>query len=188
MGPMYHSHVIHARDTACHRTADRTGRTVRLRGAPQRLRWGRGREVEGSFGEFTGHYTGGHRMPVITVDRISYRTGSVFETLYLGKRALRGPGDRPETAECPRCASPETERLAESPVPGVWTVTLCRRCRCSWRSPNRCPTGHQTTAPDSTHDVSGERGQPHPGCLVIQLISSGHSADEAEDWAASCAG
>lgn len=27
-----------------------------------------------------------------------------------------------------------------------------------------------------------------PGCLVVQLISSGHSADEAEDWAASCTG
>jgi UbiD family decarboxylase len=45
----------------------------------------RAREVEGPFGEFTGHYTGGRRMPVITIDRISYRTAPVYETLYLGK-------------------------------------------------------------------------------------------------------
>ncbi|WP_031465855.1 non-oxidative hydroxyarylic acid decarboxylases subunit C [Sciscionella sediminilitoris] len=45
---------------------------------------GREREIEGPFGEFTGHYSGGRRMPVIRVDRISYRTDPVFETLYLG--------------------------------------------------------------------------------------------------------
>jgi vanillate/4-hydroxybenzoate decarboxylase subunit C len=45
----------------------------------------RTREIEGPFGEFTGHYTGGRRMPVITVDRICYRTGPVYETLHLGR-------------------------------------------------------------------------------------------------------
>lgn len=45
----------------------------------------RAREIEGPFGEFTGHYTGGRKMPVITVDRISYRTDPVYETLYLGR-------------------------------------------------------------------------------------------------------
>jgi vanillate/4-hydroxybenzoate decarboxylase subunit D len=35
---------------------------------------------------------------------------------------------------CPRCDYPETERLAESPVPGVWEVRGCPRCRYSWRS------------------------------------------------------
>lgn len=45
---------------------------------------GREREIEGPFGEFTGHYSGGRRMPVIRIDRISYRTNPVFETLYLG--------------------------------------------------------------------------------------------------------
>ncbi|MFS4092124.1 non-oxidative hydroxyarylic acid decarboxylases subunit C [Streptomyces sp. AF1A] len=45
---------------------------------------GRTREVEGPFGEFTGHYSGGRSMPVIRVDRISYRTDPVFEHLYLG--------------------------------------------------------------------------------------------------------
>jgi vanillate/4-hydroxybenzoate decarboxylase subunit D len=44
-----------------------------------------------------------------------------------------------EPAECPRCASPETERLAESPVPGVWTVRICRRCLYSWRSTEPLP-------------------------------------------------
>ncbi|WP_405806419.1 non-oxidative hydroxyarylic acid decarboxylases subunit C [Streptomyces sp. NBC_01187] len=42
------------------------------------------REIEGPFGEFTGHYSGGRRMPVIRVDRISYRTDPLFEHLYLG--------------------------------------------------------------------------------------------------------
>ncbi|MBZ4317851.1 non-oxidative hydroxyarylic acid decarboxylases subunit C [Streptomyces huiliensis] len=42
------------------------------------------REIEGPFGEFTGHYSGGRRMPVIRIDRISYRTDPLFEHLYLG--------------------------------------------------------------------------------------------------------
>jgi len=45
---------------------------------------GRKREIEGPFGEFTGHYSGGRRMTVIRVDRISYRTDPIFEHLYLG--------------------------------------------------------------------------------------------------------
>ncbi|MGW2034005.1 non-oxidative hydroxyarylic acid decarboxylases subunit C [Streptomyces sp. NPDC001811] len=45
---------------------------------------GRTREIEGPFGEFTGHYSGGRSMPVIRIDRISYRTDPVFEHLYLG--------------------------------------------------------------------------------------------------------
>ncbi|MGV9404200.1 non-oxidative hydroxyarylic acid decarboxylases subunit C [Streptomyces sp. NPDC003667] len=44
----------------------------------------RKRQIEGPFGEFTGHYSGGRRMPVIRVDRVSYRTIPVFESLYLG--------------------------------------------------------------------------------------------------------
>ena len=42
------------------------------------------RQIEGPFGEFTGHYSGGRRMPVIRIDRVSYRTAPVFESLYLG--------------------------------------------------------------------------------------------------------
>ncbi|MBF6332229.1 non-oxidative hydroxyarylic acid decarboxylases subunit C [Nocardia transvalensis] len=45
---------------------------------------GRAREIEGPFGEFTGHYSGGRSMPVIRVDKISYRTDPIFEHLYLG--------------------------------------------------------------------------------------------------------
>ncbi|OIK02854.1 phenolic acid decarboxylase [Streptomyces sp. MUSC 14] len=44
----------------------------------------RKRQIEGPFGEFTGHYSGGRRMPVIRVDRVSYRTNPIFESLYLG--------------------------------------------------------------------------------------------------------
>lgn len=46
---------------------------------------GRKREIEGPFGEFTGHYSGGRNMPVVRIDRISFRTGPIFESLYLGK-------------------------------------------------------------------------------------------------------
>ncbi|MEV7323087.1 non-oxidative hydroxyarylic acid decarboxylases subunit C [Streptomyces sp. NPDC093970] len=46
---------------------------------------GRRREIEGPFGEFTGHYSGGRSLPVVRVDRISHRTHPVFEHLYLGK-------------------------------------------------------------------------------------------------------
>src|SRR6201991_3161607 len=45
---------------------------------------GRKREIEGPFGEFTGHYSGGRNMTVIRIDKISYRTNPVFELLYLG--------------------------------------------------------------------------------------------------------
>jgi vanillate/4-hydroxybenzoate decarboxylase subunit C len=45
---------------------------------------GRKREIEGPFGEFTGHYSGGRNMTVIRIEKISYRTDPVFEHLYLG--------------------------------------------------------------------------------------------------------
>jgi 4-hydroxybenzoate decarboxylase len=45
---------------------------------------GRRREIEGPFGEFTGHYSGGRNMTVIRIDKISYRSNLVFEHLYLG--------------------------------------------------------------------------------------------------------
>lgn len=35
---------------------------------------------------------------------------------------------------CPRCDHPDVAKLADSPVPGVWTVHQCARCRYSWRS------------------------------------------------------
>lgn len=45
---------------------------------------GRKREIEGPFGEFTGHYSGGRNMTVLRIDKVSYRTDPVFESLYLG--------------------------------------------------------------------------------------------------------
>ncbi|MEU0467713.1 non-oxidative hydroxyarylic acid decarboxylases subunit C [Amycolatopsis sp. NPDC006131] len=45
---------------------------------------GRKREIEGPFGEFTGHYSGGRNMTVVRIDRIHHRTNPVFESLYLG--------------------------------------------------------------------------------------------------------
>lgn len=45
---------------------------------------GRRREIEGPFGEFTGHYSGGRKMPVLRIEKISYRDDPIFEVLYLG--------------------------------------------------------------------------------------------------------
>ncbi|QMV17074.1 non-oxidative hydroxyarylic acid decarboxylases subunit C [Vibrio spartinae] len=42
------------------------------------------REIEGPFGEFTGHYSGGRRMAVVRIDKVSYRSNPIFESLYLG--------------------------------------------------------------------------------------------------------
>ncbi|MDU1299013.1 MAG: (d)CMP kinase, partial [Enterobacter hormaechei] len=45
---------------------------------------GRKREIEGPFGEFTGYYSGGRNMTVVRIDKVSYRTKPIFESLYLG--------------------------------------------------------------------------------------------------------
>jgi 4-hydroxybenzoate decarboxylase len=42
------------------------------------------REIEGPFGEFTGHYSGGRRQPIIRIKKVSYRPEPIFEHLYLG--------------------------------------------------------------------------------------------------------
>jgi 4-hydroxybenzoate decarboxylase len=42
------------------------------------------REGEGPFGEFTGHYSGARRMPVIEITKVSHRRNPWFEHLYLG--------------------------------------------------------------------------------------------------------
>lgn len=39
---------------------------------------GRKREIEGPFGEFTGHYSGGRNMTVVRIDKISYRTNPIL--------------------------------------------------------------------------------------------------------------
>lgn len=44
----------------------------------------REREIEGPFGEFTGHYSGARRQPVIKVRQVSHRRDPIFEQLYLG--------------------------------------------------------------------------------------------------------
>ena len=45
----------------------------------------RQREIEGPFGEFPGYYSGGHRYPVIEVDRVSHRKNPIFESVYVGR-------------------------------------------------------------------------------------------------------
>ncbi len=43
------------------------------------------REMEGPFGEFPGYYSGGHRFPVIELDRVSHRKNPIFESVYVGR-------------------------------------------------------------------------------------------------------
>jgi 4-hydroxybenzoate decarboxylase len=45
----------------------------------------RQREIEGPFGEFPGYYSGGHRYPVIEIDRVSHRKNPIFEAVYVGR-------------------------------------------------------------------------------------------------------
>jgi UbiD family decarboxylase len=42
------------------------------------------REIEGPFGEFTGHYSGARGQPVIRIHRVTHRADAIFEHLYLG--------------------------------------------------------------------------------------------------------
>src|SRR6201991_3056099 len=42
------------------------------------------RQIEGPFGEFTGHYSGGRKLLVVRIDKISHRTSPIFEHLYIG--------------------------------------------------------------------------------------------------------
>src|SRR5260370_27312510 len=45
----------------------------------------RQREPEGPFGEFPGYYSGGHKFPVIEIDRVSHRKNPIYEACYLGR-------------------------------------------------------------------------------------------------------
>jgi vanillate/4-hydroxybenzoate decarboxylase subunit C len=42
------------------------------------------REMEGPFGEFTGHYSGCRAMPVLEITKVYYREDPIYEHLYLG--------------------------------------------------------------------------------------------------------
>jgi UbiD family decarboxylase len=42
------------------------------------------REIEGPFGEFTGHYSGARRQPVVRIHGVMHRRDPIFEHLYLG--------------------------------------------------------------------------------------------------------
>lgn len=42
------------------------------------------RECEGPFGEFTGHYSGTRRMPIVEITKVSHRINPIYEHLYIG--------------------------------------------------------------------------------------------------------
>ena len=50
----------------------------------------RQRELEGPFGEFPGYYSGGHRYPVIEIDRLSHRKNPIFDAVYVGRPSRWG--------------------------------------------------------------------------------------------------
>ena len=35
---------------------------------------------------------------------------------------------------CPRCDEAGTEKVSDSPIPGIWEVYRCRHCNFVWRS------------------------------------------------------
>lgn len=49
---------------------------------------GRKREIEGPFGEFTGHYSGGRNMTVVRIDKVSYRSKPILNR---STSVCRGP-------------------------------------------------------------------------------------------------
>ena len=101
----------------------------------------RKREIEGPFGEFTGHYSGGRNMTVVRIDKVSYRSKPIFESLYLGMPwteidYLMGPAtcvplyqqlkaEFPEYRPSTRCTPTACWRL--SPPKTLWR--LCPRGR-----------------------------------------------------------
>ncbi|MFI5607738.1 non-oxidative hydroxyarylic acid decarboxylases subunit D [Amycolatopsis sp. NPDC051903] len=50
---------------------------------------------------------------------------------------------------CPRCDHPEVTNLADSPVPGVWHVLQCARCRYTWRTTEPKRRTDRATYPDA---------------------------------------
>lgn len=49
----------------------------------------RKREIEGPFGEFTGHYSGGRNMTVVRIDKVSYRSKPILNRSISGCRGRK---------------------------------------------------------------------------------------------------
>jgi vanillate/4-hydroxybenzoate decarboxylase subunit C len=93
---------------------------------------GRRREIEGPFGEFTGHYSGGRSMPVIRVDRISYRDNPIFEHLYLGMPwtevdYLMGPNTCVPLLQQLRADFPEVQAVNAMYTHGLLAIVSTRK-------------------------------------------------------------
>jgi hypothetical protein len=44
---------------------------------------------------------------------------------------------------CPRCDDPRTEKVSDSPIPGVWEVYRCTHCNYVWRSSEKLSGIHK---------------------------------------------
>ncbi|MDT7672079.1 MAG: vanillate/4-hydroxybenzoate decarboxylase subunit [Pseudonocardiales bacterium] len=90
------------------------------------------REFEGPFGEFTGHYSGGRKMPLIEIDRVSYRGDPIFESLYLGKPwteidYLIGPATCVPLLHQLRAEFPEVQAVNAMYTHGLLAIISTRR-------------------------------------------------------------
>jgi vanillate/4-hydroxybenzoate decarboxylase subunit D len=50
---------------------------------------------------------------------------------------------------CPRCAFQTVEKLATSPVAGVWDVLQCQRCLYTWRTTEPARRTRRDAYPDA---------------------------------------
>jgi UbiD family decarboxylase len=115
------------------------------------------REMEGPFGEFPGYYSGGHRYPVVEIDRVSHRKNPIFESVYVGRpwteldflQAMTTSAPifvqlnkmfpeviAPSTRSIPMASSSSCRRRrasAASPSPSEWA---CSRRPTAWATPS----------------------------------------------------
>ena len=85
-------------------------------------------ETEGPFGEFTGHYSGGRNMTVVRIDKVSYRTKPIFESLYLGMPwteidYLMGPATRVPLYQQLKSEFPEVQAVNAMYTTVCWRLS-----------------------------------------------------------------
>jgi vanillate/4-hydroxybenzoate decarboxylase subunit C len=129
------------------------------------------REMEGPFGEFPGYYSGGHRYPVVEIDRVSHRKNPIFESVYVGRpwteldflQAMTTSAPifvqlnkmfpeviAPSTRSIPMASSSSCRRRrasAASPSPSEW---VCSRRPMAWATPRSSSWSMPTSIPSTS--------------------------------------
>ena len=70
---------------------------------------------------------------------------------------------------CPRCDAATLERLATSPVPGVWEVLQCTRCLYSWRTTEPARRSNRAEYPERFRWTQADIDSAHPVPTVPPL-------------------